>query len=686
MKDLRIGTRIAAGFAAVIAIAMALALFAYSKLGGIEANSTTMATNALPGVYLIGQVENGIRKEFTLLLQHICSTDKSEQGRLEAEVSGSRTRNRGLRDDYQKLISTEQERSLFDTLMAARNDYVAASDEALKLSQAATPQAKKQAMDLVNNRVKSVEDKYLAAADSLVSASKSSADAQAQKVQEGVKSARFGVLLGLCSALLFAVGISWFIIRTITRPLAVAVRLVDQVALGDLTHKVDVTSADELGRMLTAMNGMVDNLKGTVAVADKISRGDLSTQPRVLSEKDALGHALVGMVANLKAAAQVAVRISEGDLEVQVQAGSAEDVLGQALIAMVQNLKSAAHVATRISEGDLTVQARALSEKDLLGQALVRMLENLRHTVAEVASAAASVATGSEEMSSTAQQLSQGSTEQAAAAEESTASMEQMASSVQQNADNARQTDKIASKAAEDARSGGEAVVRTVTAMKQVAEKIGIIEEIARKTDLLALNAAVEAARAGEHGKGFAVVASEVRKLAERSQTAAAEISRLTIGGVQTAEGAGQLLGRLVPDIQKTAELVREIAAASAEQSTGAAQVNKAIQQLDQVIQQNTATSEEMASTAEQLTGQAEVLQSTIAFFKTGDTQRVRTPQSKRVIQSRSPSISGRPCDPRHTASALAQMQRAVAAGGPAIELDTNLGSTDSRDGDFTEY
>src|ERR1041384_1258780 len=174
--------------------------------------------------------------------------------------------------------------------------------------------------------------------------------------------------------------------------------------------------------------------------------------------------------------------------------------------------------------------------------------------------------------------------------------------------------------------------------MQEVAEKISIIEEIARKTDLLALNAAVEAARAGEHGKGFAVVASEVRKLAERSQTAAAEISQLSTDGVQIAEGAGQLLTKLVPDIQKTAELVREIAAASAEQSTGAGQVNKAIQQLDQVIQQNASASEEMASTAEELSGQAEVLQSAIAFFKVDDTERQsiqtrRKPaQTKKVI------------------------------------------------------
>jgi methyl-accepting chemotaxis protein len=353
----------------------------------------------------------------------------------------------------------------------------------------------------------------------------------------------------------------------------------------------------------------------------------------------------------------------------------------------IDTLNGTAHIATQISQGDLTVTARILSEEDVLGHALVRMLDNLRRTVSGVTAAAANVATGSEEMSSTAQQVSQGSTEQASSAEETTSAMEEMAASVHQNSDNARQTDKIASKAAADARSSGEAVVRTAAAMRQVAEKIAIIEEIARKTDLLALNAAVEAARAGEHGKGFAVVASEVRKLAERSQAAAAEISRLTVDGVQTAEGAGELLAKLVPDIQKTAELVREIAAASAEQSTGANQVNKAIQQLDQVIQQNAAASEEMASTAEELSGQAEVLQTTIAFFKVGDTHQVRQPQAGKAAGIR---VHAKPVAPkagdRVAAASLARMQQAVNSGGSGVRLDIDSGGADSADRDFAPY
>ena len=218
---------------------------------------------------------------------------------------------------------------------------------------------------------------------------------------------------------------------------------------------------------------------------------------------------------------------------------------------------------------------------------------------------------------------------------------------------------------------------QTVRAMKEIAEKISIIDEISRKTDLLALNAAVEAARAGEHGKGFAVVASEVRKLAERSQMAAAEIGRLTADGVQRADGAGQLLSRLVPDIRKTAELVREIAAASAEQGTGATQVSKAMQQLDQVIQQNASASEEMSTGAVSCQSRPKHSQSAISFFKVRRGGRART--GARAAATRK-KAEARKRQARTTTSSKPK------SNGLEIEIESTLKDADHHDRDFKVY
>jgi PAS domain S-box-containing protein len=291
-----------------------------------------------------------------------------------------------------------------------------------------------------------------------------------------------------------------------------------------------------------------------------------------------------------------------------------------------------------VEKGDLTVSIKEehLGRNDAVGRmalAISNTIKKLADTISEVASSADNVSEGSEQISAASQQLSQGASEQAASIEETTSSMEQMSASIQQNADNSLQTEKIAMQAANDAEESGKAVNQAVEAMKLIANKISIIEEIARQTNLLALNAAIEAARAGEHGKGFAVVAAEVRKLAERSQIAAGEISQLSGSSTRIAENAGTMLNKLVPDIQKTSQLVQEISAASREQNAGVEQISQALQQLNQVIQQNASSSEEMASTAEELSSQAIQLKENTEFFKVDDTTRTLNNEAGQNLQ-----------------------------------------------------
>jgi methyl-accepting chemotaxis protein len=606
VKNWKIGTRISAGFAAVIAVALTLGIFAYTQVGLINKAATEVAANALPSVSVMAKIHSNTEQVMRLVIQHAITNDKREKESIDAKIAACRKGNNALMERYEKeMLTNDEDRRLFANLAASREAFLSVSAEVLRLSSLGTAEGSKKALELADEKLAPLHEKFLENSEKGVAFNQDSAAATTKQMDATVGSARTGILFGIAVAVLLAAFVAFFVVRSITRPLGVAVGLVSKVAQGDLTQTVEVQSTDELGHMLAAMNGMVENLQ------------------------------------------------------------------------------KSAGVALAIAEGDLTVQATVLGEKDSLGHALRQMLENLRNTVREVSAAADNVASGSQELSATSQQLSQGASEQSAAAEESTAAMEEIASSVQQNADNARQTDHIASKVAEETKSGGEAVVKTVEAMKEIAQRIGIIEEIARKTDLLALNAAVEAARAGEHGKGFAVVASEVRKLAERSQTAAAEISKLTGDGVNLAERAGQLLTQLVPEIRKTAELVREIAAASGEQSTGAAQVNKAVQQLDQVIQQNAAASEEMASTSEELSSQAEQLQATIAFFHVDDSSHKRTAPAKSTVHTKPAAKS--PVNQYPATSAVARLDRAVKSSGPRIDLAAGPTSV-ADDRDFVDY
>ncbi|MBU1376887.1 MAG: MCP four helix bundle domain-containing protein [Alphaproteobacteria bacterium] len=457
-----------------------------------------------------------------------------------------------------------------------------------------------QSTRLMQTDLRTVNDAISKQTDELVDLSKSqlaAADAQGNADYALARNALIGILT-VC--FLIAVGAAAWLSLTISRGLKKISDLTEAVAVGDLNQTITVTTDDEIKDLVDTVNRMTANLRATAALADQVA------------------------------------------------------------------------------DGDLTVQPKPLSDKDTLGLALQRMVERLRSVVANALEASDQVSSGSQELSAAAEQVSQGATEQASSVEEASASMEEMAANIKQTADNASQTEQIARQSAKDAESSGEAVARAVGAMQTIAEKITIVQEIARQTDLLALNAAVEAARAGEHGKGFAVVASEVRKLAERSQTAATEIGAVSTDTVKAAQSAGEMLTRLVPDIRRTAELVAEISAACREQDIGASQVNDAIQQLDKVTQTNSSASEQMASTSEELAAQAEELQVSIAFFRTDATGQGRAPAA--VAPVRKPALVRAPARP---AARSVKAQQAAAKG---FALDMAQGGPDEQDQAFREY
>lgn len=295
--------------------------------------------------------------------------------------------------------------------------------------------------------------------------------------------------------------------------------------------------------------------------------------------------------------------------------GTAGAALRRAIVSPLGQVVAAVET---VAAGDLTLslESGAVSEMARLTGALGQMVARLSATMTHVQQAASALVGAAMQVSSSAQSMAGGTNEQAAAVEETTSSLEEMTASITTNADNGRRMEEMATQGADDADRARLSVNETRDQMAAIAEKISIVQEIAYQTNLLSLNAAIEAARAGEHGRGFAVVAAEVRRLAERSQMAAKEISTLATTSVASSERSAAILSELVPAIRRTTELVREVAAASHEQASGVAQVNRAMVQIDGVTQRNAAAAEELSSTSEELSSQAQALREAISFFK----------------------------------------------------------------------
>ena len=434
--------------------------------------------------------------------------------------------------------------------------------------------------DTIQRQMELMTAEYRAVRDRLVALSSTNAAAIDGAFARAFLIQTLGWLVSalvLVAGIVLGLGASRVAQESVTGQLGKAVRAADLLAKGEMPSDLGGGGADEIGRLL---------------------------------------HAMQGMVAYLREMSEAAQRIARGDLSAQTKPRSAEDVFGNAFSEMNAYLRSTAEVAAAIAEGDLSVRVTPRSQNDAFAVALQTMVANLSRVIGEVRGGADSITSAASQLTSASQSLSEATQNEAATVAETAAGLETLNQSVAETAGHARDVEKMAASGAREAERTGEAMEATVAAMEAITGRLQVIESIASQTNLLALNAAIEAARSGEAGAGFAVVADEVRKLAQKSQHASEEIGEQATASRDTVRKAGTSLAALVTSIRATAERFAKVSAASGEQAASLREASQALGEVDDITHRNAAAAEQLAAMAEEMTAQAETLRIAAAFFR----------------------------------------------------------------------
>ena len=588
VNDWKIGTRIAAGFAALILIICIMNNFVYTRVRSVEQKAEIVSNDSVPAITALSGLNLRVHRAVNLLTQHTDSSSQTQMAMLEAEIQTLRDQNAKDIEKYESLPKDSKEKDLYAKMNQDRAAFWPLFEDIRKLSREGTPQANAQAHARLTNELIPLVNRYGDALQEVVNYNIQDATTGMKEVNEAVSSAKRGMGISLLLVIVLSVAISIVIVRSITKPLTVAVQTLEQVADGDLTAGMEVRSKDEIGQMAAALNSTI---------------------------------------------------------------------------------------------------------------------ERLNQTLQEVARSATAASSSSQQLAAASEAIASGAQEQAASLEETSASLEEITATVRQSADNAGQASQLALKSKDSATQGQEVVAKAISAMEEInaasakiSDIISTIDEIAFQTNLLAVNAAVEAARAGEEGRGFAVVATEVRSLAQRSAVAAKEIKVLIQDSLRKVEAGSVLVNRsgdtlteIVNSVKHVTDIVGEIAAAAAEQSSGIEQVNKAMIQMDQVTQSNSAQTEELSATATSMADQAANALSFINSFKLtqekGGRQAgqhrnsvvhsINFQESQSSVASASPARPGAPMgraayDKSVSASKVKSLQPALAAAMPASSSATD--------------